>query len=40
MEGVSVAIATEAMRLAAQKLSVPTKFVMRHQQPEVAVEEE
>jgi large subunit ribosomal protein L16 len=39
MEGVSVATATEAMRLAAQKLSVPTKFVMRHQ-AEVVVEEE
>jgi large subunit ribosomal protein L16 len=40
MEGVSLATATEAMRLAAQKLSVPTKFVMRQQQVEVAVEEE
>jgi large subunit ribosomal protein L16 len=39
MEGVSVAIATEAMRLAAQKLSVPTKFIMR-QQAEIAVVEE
>ena len=29
MEGVSVETATEAMRLAAQKLSVPTKFVAR-----------
>ena len=40
MEGVSLATATEAMRLAAQKLSVPTKFIMRQQQVEVAVEEE
>ncbi len=30
MEGVSHAIAAEAMRLAAQKLSVPTKFVARN----------
>jgi large subunit ribosomal protein L16 len=30
MEGVSQEIALEAMRLAAQKLSVPTKFVARH----------
>lgn len=29
MEGVSLEIATEAMRLAAQKLSVPTKLVVR-----------
>ena len=29
MEGVSVETATEAMRLAAMKLSVPTKFVVR-----------
>ena len=29
MEGVSLEIATEAMRLASQKLSVPTKFVTR-----------
>ncbi len=29
MEGVAVDVATEAMRLAAQKLSVPTKFVKR-----------
>jgi len=34
MEGVSVATATEAMRLAAMKLSVPTKFISRNQ-PEV-----
>jgi large subunit ribosomal protein L16 len=40
MEGVSVATATEAMRLAAQKLSVPTKFIMRQQQPELVVEED
>jgi large subunit ribosomal protein L16 len=31
MEGVSVATATEAMRLAAMKLSVPTKFISRNQ---------
>ena len=31
MEGVTLAVATEAMRLAAMKLSVPTKFVSRHQ---------
>jgi large subunit ribosomal protein L16 len=31
MEGVSLAVATEAMRLAAMKLSVPTKFVSRSQ---------
>jgi large subunit ribosomal protein L16 len=36
MEGVSVATATEAMRLAAMKLSVPTKFISRNQ-PEVEV---
>jgi len=30
MEGVSVATATEAMRLASMKLSVPTKFVARN----------
>jgi len=30
MEGVSVATATEAMRLAAQKISVPTKFIARN----------
>jgi large subunit ribosomal protein L16 len=29
MEGVTPEIATEAMRLAAQKLSVPTKFITR-----------
>ena len=29
MEGVSQEVATEAMRLASQKLSVPTKFVAR-----------
>jgi large subunit ribosomal protein L16 len=29
MEGVPVDIATEAMRLAAMKLSVPTKMVQR-----------
>ena len=31
MEGVSLETATEAMRLAAMKLSVPTKFVARQQ---------
>ncbi len=31
MEGVSMATATEAMRLAAMKISVPTKFVARQQ---------
>jgi large subunit ribosomal protein L16 len=35
MEGVSLQVATEAMRLAAMKLSVPTKFVARNQ-PETA----
>jgi len=29
MEGVPASVAMEAMRLAAQKLSVPTKFVQR-----------
>jgi large subunit ribosomal protein L16 len=36
MEGVTVATATEAMRLAAMKLSVPTKFISRNQ-PEVEI---
>jgi large subunit ribosomal protein L16 len=36
MEGVSLETATEAMRLAAMKLSVPTKFVMRNQASEEA----
>jgi large subunit ribosomal protein L16 len=40
MEGVSVDIAREAMRLAAQKLSVPTKLVMRPQQEALVVEED
>lgn len=31
MEGVSLEVATEAMRLAAMKISVPTKFVSRTQ---------
>jgi len=31
MEGVTLEVATEAMRLAAMKLSVPTKFVSRQQ---------
>ena len=35
MEGVTVETATEAMRLAAMKLSVPTKFISRNQ-PEAA----
>ena len=34
MEGVSVAVAAEAMRLAAHEISVPTKFVSRHQSTE------
>jgi large subunit ribosomal protein L16 len=34
MEGVPLATATEAMRLAAAKLSVPTKFVARNQPTE------
>jgi large subunit ribosomal protein L16 len=34
MEGVSLETATEAMRLAAQKLSVPTKLVVRTQPTE------
>jgi large subunit ribosomal protein L16 len=34
MEGVTLEVATEAMRLAAMKLSVPTKFVSRHQSAE------
>lgn len=37
MEGVPVSVATEAMRLAAQKLSVPTKFVARNQPADVIV---
>ena len=36
MEGVSQEIAAEAMRLAAMKLSVPTKFIVREQQGEAA----
>ena len=36
MEGVSLQTATEAMRLAAMKLSVPTKFVARTQSGEAA----
>jgi large subunit ribosomal protein L16 len=36
MEGVSLETATEAMRLAAMKLSVPTKFVARNQPAEIA----
>jgi large subunit ribosomal protein L16 len=34
MEGVSLETATEAMRLAARKISVPTKFVARAQMTE------
>ena len=37
MEGVSAETAQEAMRLAAQKLSVPTKFVQREQPVEAKV---
>jgi large subunit ribosomal protein L16 len=37
MEGVTRETAAEAMRLAAMKLSVPTKFVARHQVIELAV---
>ena len=40
MEGVTVATATEAMRLAAMKLSVPTKFISRNQPEAVAKEKE
>ena len=36
MEGVTVETATEAMRLAAMKLSVPTKFISRNQPEAVA----
>ena len=36
MEGVTPAVAAEAMRLAAMKLSVPTKFVARNQPVEMA----
>jgi large subunit ribosomal protein L16 len=36
MEGVSLETASEAMRLAAMKLSVPTKFVSRSQATEAA----
>jgi large subunit ribosomal protein L16 len=36
MEGVTLETATEAMRLAAMKLSVPTKFVVRNQATEEA----
>jgi large subunit ribosomal protein L16 len=39
MEGVSQEVATEAMRLAAQKLSVPTKFVARNVPGEKAATE-
>ena len=34
MEGVPLSVATEAMRLASMKLSVPTKFVARNVPPE------
>jgi len=36
MEGVPESVAREAMRLAAQKLSVHTKFVMREERAEKA----
>jgi len=36
MEGVPVQVAQQAMRLAAAKLSVPTKFVARNQPTEIA----
>jgi large subunit ribosomal protein L16 len=36
MEGVTPAIAAEAMRLAAMKLSVPTKFIERNQPVEIS----
>ena len=36
MEGVSLEVATQAMRLAAAKLSVPTKFVARTQAADTA----
>ena len=36
MEGVPQSVAEEAMRLAAAKLSVPTKFVSRNQPSEIA----
>jgi large subunit ribosomal protein L16 len=36
MEGVPESVAREAMRLAAQKLSVHTKFVMREEKAEKA----
>jgi large subunit ribosomal protein L16 len=38
MEGVPVSVATEAMRLAAMKISVPTKFVARNQPETVKAE--
>jgi len=34
MEGVSLEVANEAMRLAARKISVPTKFIARAQSTE------
>jgi large subunit ribosomal protein L16 len=39
MEGVTLETATEAMRLAAMKLSVPTKFISRAQAEEVKAKE-
>ncbi len=36
MEGVPLQVAEAAMRLAAAKLSVPTKFVARNQPTEIA----
>jgi large subunit ribosomal protein L16 len=38
MEGVSIVTATAAMRLAAAKLSVPTKFIARNQPEAVKVD--
>ncbi|MGH9581988.1 MAG: ribosomal protein L16, partial [Bryobacteraceae bacterium] len=36
MEGVAPSVAAEAMRLAAGKLSVPTRFVSRSQSAELS----
>ena len=38
MEGVSITTATQAMRLAAAKISVPTKFIARNQPEAVKVD--
>ena len=40
MEGVTREVAAEAMRLAAMKLSVPTKFIVREQPLDVATKAE